>query len=537
MISSDSERPGGISPNNLVGRTVSVPDERSKSKSPSQIDAQLLPKNNHNLTEYTLEGKPSRLSPKQFLYLCTSCACLSSILLGYDIGIMSGAIVYMEHDLGLSQWRKEIIISSLNLFSILGCLLGGHISQVIGRRKTIVISAIVFFIGALLIAATKIYGVIVFGRILLGIASGIGLVIAPLYTAELSPPDIRGKLVTFAEIAINGGILFGYFIAWMFVGLHNDDAAWRIMISFGTVPAIILFVGVLIMPESPRWLIEQGMENKAYNVLRSVYGNDDNMIINEINDIKSTIQLEMDKARHDDGSSKCGGWLDILWPHNAYVKRALLIGVGIAFFQQASGNEAAVYYTPHIFARAGVQDNLILLYTTFVGIAKVSFIFVAMFLLDRVGRRPLLFVSAGCMTFSIFGLAVAFGVDSYVLIIIFQCCFTGSFSIGWGPITWVIVSEIFPLHVRSKSMAVCSAVNRLISGLVALTFLSLQDALSPVGTWIMFGIISALSIVFIARFVPETKQKTLEQITKFLMRNYKDNTASHIDRVQLHDIQ
>eukprot|EP01083_Nonionella_stella_P308078 1085505_1 len=284
------------------------------------------------------------------------------------------------------------------------------------------------------------------------------------------------------------------------------------------------------MPESPRWLIEQGMDNKAYNVLRSVYGNDDNMIINEINDIKSTIQLEMDKARHDDGSSKCGGWLDILWPHNAYVKRALLIGVGIAFFQQASGNEAAVYYTPHIFRRAGVEEDLILLYTTFVGIAKVSFIFVCLFLSDRVGRRPLLLVSAGCMTFSIFGLALAFGMDSYVLIIVFLCGFTGSFSIGFGPLVGVISSEIFPLHIRSKAMAISLAMTRLMSGLVALTFLSIQDALTPVGTWLTFGMISAISIVFVYRYVPETKQKSLEEITKFLMRNYKDNSA---DQLQL----
>ena len=151
--------------------------------------------------------------------------------------------------------------------------------------------------GALLIAATKEFGVIVFGRILLGIASGTGLLIAPLYAAELSPSKIRGKLVTFAEISINIGILFGYFIAWCFTGINNDDLAWRVMISFGIIPAIILLLSMLIMPESPRWLIEHKMENKAYNVLYNVYGDNNSLIISEINEIKQTIKLEQGASR------------------------------------------------------------------------------------------------------------------------------------------------------------------------------------------------------------------------------------------------
>ena len=229
-----------------------------------------------------------------------------------------------------------------------------------------------------MIAATRMYGIIVLGRVLLGIASGTGLLIAPLYSAELSPSHIRGKLVTFAEISINIGILFGYFIAWCFTGIDNDDLAWRIMISFGIIPAILLLLSMLIMPESPRWLIENGKENKAYNVLYNVYGDNKSKIISEINEIKQTIKLEHGEELNNSKSEinkKCGGWEDVLFPKDAYIKRALLIGVGISFFQQASGNEAAVYYTPHIFMEAGVTGSNILLYTTFVGIAKVMIYF------------------------------------------------------------------------------------------------------------------------------------------------------------------
>ena len=277
------------------------------------------------------------------------------------------------------------------------------------------------------------------------------------------------------------------------------------------------------------------MENEAYNVLYNVYGNDNDLIMKEINEIKQTIQLETKKNDNnddDDSNNDRNGWMEVFCPNNEYIKRALLIGVGVSFFQQASGNEAAVYYTPHIFARAGVKDNLILLYTTFVGLAKVGFIFISTFYLDKIGRRPLLLTSAVCMTFGLFGLSVAFAINSYILTIIFQCVFSGSFSIGWGPITWVLVSEIFPLHVRSKAMAICTTVNRLLSGTVALTFLSLQDAMTPSRTFLFFSLISCISILFIYKFVPETKQKTLEQITKFLMRNYNNDNKVDCDQHQ-----
>ena len=167
-----------------------------------------------------------KLEGKCFVYLCTFTACLSSILLGYDIGIMSGAIVYMERDLSLTKWDEEIIIASLSFFSIIGALFGGQFAASYGRKKTIALSALLFFIGSIVMVITKLFAFIVFGRILLGIATGLGLLIAPLYTAELSPASIRGKLLALAEISINCGILFGYFIAWIFYFMH-DDAAWR----------------------------------------------------------------------------------------------------------------------------------------------------------------------------------------------------------------------------------------------------------------------------------------------------------------------
>mmetsp|Transcript_1750 Transcript_1750/g.2264 ORF Transcript_1750/g.2264 Transcript_1750/m.2264 type:complete len:498 (+) Transcript_1750:99-1592(+) len=447
-----------------------------------------------------------------FVYVCTTLACLSSILLGYDIGVMSGAIVYMERDLDLSDVNEEVIISSLNLFSILGAFLGGHFANIYGRRKTIGISALVFFGGAILMAMTKLLTVIILSRVLLGIAAGTGLLIAPLYTAELAPSHVRGKLVTFAEISINCGILLGYLVAFLFRHLP-DDKAWRLMVGLGSVPSLMLFIGICIMPESPRWLVEHERIEEARQVLKTVR-DDENLVEDELQGIIDDINEE---KREMTKSS----WLQIMFPccvtTPKFIKRALYIGVGVSMFQQATGNEAAVYYTPKVFRQAGLSDNMVLLCTIFVGLSKVSFIFISTFSLDRVGRRPLLLTSAITMTITLYGLCLAFALkNATIMTIVFQCLFCASFSIGWGPCVWVIMSEIFPLSIRSRAMGLCTMINRLLSGTVALTFLSLQKLLTPAGTWLFFAIISTLSIIFVYT-IPETKGKTLEEITQFLM--------------------
>ena len=298
---------------------------------------------------------------KCFVYLCTATACLSSILLGYDIGIMSGAIVYMERDLQLTKWDEEVIVASLSFFSIIGALMGGQLAASYGRKKTIAISAFLFFIGSIIMVMTKIFGIIVLGRILLGIATGLGLLIAPLYTAEISPPSMRGKLVALAEISINCGILFGYFIAWIFYFMH-DDEAWRIMILFGCIPSILLFIGMLIMPESPRWLVEHNKLVKAREVLMRVHS-DENMreseIEGKIKEIQNIITLEMREGK--------ASWGEVILPciykPSPILQKALIVGCGIAAFQQATGIDAVVYYTPLTFRDLGLDDQMILLCT------------------------------------------------------------------------------------------------------------------------------------------------------------------------------
>ena len=456
------------------------------------------------------------VSGKCFVYLCTITACLSSILLGYDIGVMSGAIVYMERDLALTAWGEEVIIASFSFFSVIGALIGGQLAASFGRKKTIAISALLFFIGSIIMVITRIFAIILFGRILLGIASGLGLLIAPLYTAELSPPSMRGKLVALSEISINTGILFGYFIAFLFYFMH-DDQAWRIMILFGCIPSILLFIGMLIMPESPRWLVEHGKLVKARQVLTRIHVDEDlkkSEIEEKIKDIQKTIALEQREGK--------ATWGEVLLPciykPSLILRKALIIGCGIAFFQQATGIDAVVYYTPITFEDLGLDEQMVLLCTTFMGVSKLFFIFVAMALMDRVGRRKLLLISSVLLTISLFGLMISFLIGRPAGFTVFlQCFYVSSFSIGWGPCCWVMISEIFPLQIRSRGMAVSTCMNRLTAGIVALFFLSLKQLITPIGIWILFGCISIFATIYVYKFVPETKNKTLEQITNSLV--------------------
>eukprot|EP00486_Rosalina_sp_Unknown_P007806 CAMPEP_0201588036 /NCGR_PEP_ID=MMETSP0190_2-20130828/150861_1 /ASSEMBLY_ACC=CAM_ASM_000263 /TAXON_ID=37353 /ORGANISM="Rosalina sp." /LENGTH=315 /DNA_ID=CAMNT_0048039433 /DNA_START=256 /DNA_END=1203 /DNA_ORIENTATION=- len=272
------------------------------------------------------------------------------------------------------------------------------------------------------------------------------------------------------------------------------------------------------MPESPRWLVEHGKLVKAREVLMRVHGDEnirESEIEGKIKEIQATIALEMREGT--------ASWGEVLLPcvykPSLILRKALIVGCGIAAFQQATGIDAVVYYTPLTFRDLGLDDQMILLCTTFMGMSKVFFIFVAMALLDRVGRRPLLLLSSVLMTIALFGLCISFLVGRPAGFTIFlQCFYVSAFSLGWGPCCWVMISEIFPLQIRSRGMAVSTCMNRLTAGFVALFFLSIKELLTPIGTWILFGCISIVALLFVYKYVPETKNKTLEEITNSLLR-------------------
>ncbi|XP_024539344.1 probable polyol transporter 6 [Selaginella moellendorffii] len=475
----------------------------------------------------------------RYVVWCALLASLNSVLLGYDIGIMSGAVLFIKEDLKIHELQEEVLVGSLNLISLVGGVLAGRLSDSIGRKKTMAIASVIFFLGAGVMGLAPNFGILLGGRIVAGIGVGFGLMIAPVYTAELAPAASRGALVSFPEIFINVGILLGYIVSYLLSGL-SAGLSWRLMLGAGCIPAIVLAVGVLFMPESPRWLVMQSRIPEAEVVLlktsRSKQEADERLA-----DIMAAAKLNQQAGK----SQGEGVWNELLWPVPS-VRRMVIVALGIQFFQQASGIDALVYYSPAVFNQAGITSKAGVLGTTVaVGFTKTAFILVATSLLDKVGRRPLLLASSVGMAASLATVALGFvfydssmdpskhrhlpvqstakspGGSSDValaLIITAICVFMASFSVGFGPINMVLNSEVFPLRLRAQAVSLGLLVNRLVSGTIGLTFLSISEALSLAGTFFLFAGIAAASVVFIYFLVPETKGKSLEEIAGMFER-------------------
>ncbi|XWS19567.1 hypothetical protein CRYUN_Cryun31cG0026600 [Craigia yunnanensis] len=447
---------------------------------------------------------------RKYVFACAIFASLNSVLLGYDVGVMSGAIIFIQEDLKISEIQEEVLVGILSIVSLLGSLAGGKTSDAIGRKWTIALAAIVFQSGAAIMSLAPSFPILMIGRLLAGIGLGFGVMIAPVYIAEISPSIARGSLTSFPEIFVNLGILLGYISNYAFSGLpvHIN---WRIMLGAGILPSVFIGFALFAIPESPRWLVMQNRIEEARSVLSKTYDNE-----REVEDRLAEIQVAAGIANAEKYRAKAV-WREILNPTPA-VRRMLITGCGIQCFQQITGIDATVYYSPTIFKDAGIKGNTELLAATVaVGFTKTMFILIAIFLIDKLGRKPLLYVSTIGMTFSLFCLSFTltffgdgqFGIG---LAILFVCANVAFFSVGIGPICWVLSSEIFPLRLRAQASGLGAVGSRVSSGLICMSFLSISRAITVGGTFFIFFMTSALSIAFVHTCVPETKGKSLEQI-------------------------
>nr|DAD40684.1 TPA_asm: hypothetical protein HUJ06_015007 [Nelumbo nucifera] len=362
------------------------------------------------------------------------------------------------------------------------------------------------------------------GRIVAGFGVGYALMIAPVYTAELAPALSRGLLTSFTEIFINAGVLLGYVSNFAFSKLP-EHLGWRLMLGAGAIPSVFFAFAVLTMPESPRWLVMQGRLGEARRILLKTSDSKEEAEM-RLADIKEMAGIPesctdevvvVEKRSHGEGV-----WRELLLRPSPTVRRVLVAAVGIHLFQQASGIDAVVLYSPRIFEKAGIKKKSSLLGATVcVGISKTSFILVATFLLDRMGRRPLLLSSVGGMILSLLGLASGLTIVNHseekvgwaiALCILTVLTFVASFSIGLGPIAWVYSSEIFPLRLRAQGGSLAAGVNRMMSGIIVTTFLSLYKAITIEGSFFMFAGIATVTWVFIYVFLPETRGRTLEEM-------------------------
>ena len=429
---------------------------------------------------------------------------------------MSGAAIYIKRDLKVSDTKIEILLGIINLYSLIGSCLAGRTSDWIGRRYTIVLAGAIFFAGAILMGLSPNYAFLMFGCFVAGIGIGYALMIAPVYTAEVSTASSRGFLTSFPEVFINGGILLGYISNYAFSKL-TLRLGWRLMLGIGALPSILLAIGVLAMPESPRWLVMRGRLGEAKKILDKTSDSKEEAQV-RLADIKQAVGIP--EHCHDDivqvtkQSHGEGVWKELFLYPTPAVRHVLIATLGIHFFQQASGIDAVVLYSPRIFEKAGIKsDTDRLLATVAVGFVKTIFILVATFMLDRVGRRPLLLSSVGGMVLSLLTLAVSLSIIDHShtklmwavgLAIATVLTYVATFSIGAGPITWVYSSEIFPLRLRAQGAAAGVMVNRVTSGVVSMTFLSLSKAMTFGGAFFLFGGIATFGWFFFFTMLPET---------------------------------
>ncbi|XP_042442709.1 polyol transporter 5-like [Zingiber officinale] len=482
--------------------------------------------------------KASPAKPRRNYYAlgCSILASMTSVVLGYDVAVMSGANMYIKDDLKISDTQIEILSGIINLYSIIGSIAAGRTSDWIGRRNTMILACAIFFTGALTMGLAPSYAVLMVGRFVAGIGVGYALMIAPVYAAEVAPSSSRGFLSSFPEVFINFGVLLGYVSNFAFNGLPAH-LNWRVMLAVGAVPPVFLSAGVLFMPESPRWLVIRGRIGEAKEVLRKTSDTPAEAEL-RLAAIKEAAGIPPDCADDDVAawipkrrSRGEGVWKELLVRPTPVVRRILFAALGLQFFQQASGIDSVVLYSPTIFEKAGLQSKTQRLGATVaVGFSKTSCILVATFLLDRVGRRPLLLSSAGGMVASLLTLASCLraierqgeaATWAVVLCIVTELTFVGSFSIGLGPIAWVYCSEIFPLRLRAQGASLGAAMNRLMSGAVTMSFLSLYKAISIAGSFYLYAGIAAAGWLFFFIFLPETRGRSLEDMEELFGKKGK----------------
>jgi sugar porter (SP) family MFS transporter len=433
----------------------------------------------------------------RFVTMVSGISALAGLLFGYDTGVISGAILFVRKDFLLSTFQEEVVVSAVLLGAVAGAAFGGKLADALGRRKLLIQVAILFMIGAIGTALAPSPTLLAIGRVVVGVAIGIASFTAPLYISEVSPPAIRGKLVSLNQLMITLGIVVSYLADYGLAGME----AWRWMFGLAAVPALILLIGLFFVPESPRWLMSRSHEDQARAVLQRIRESGD--VSAELAEIKADLSMQE------------GSWRELL---NVSLRRPLIIGIGLAIFQQFTGINTVIYYAPTIFQLAGLHSaSAAILATVGVGVVNVLLTIVALRMLDRAGRRPLLLYGLVGMVISLGVLGGAFllaGSSPVVawLAVISLAVYVACFAIGLGPVFWLLISEIYPLKIRGRAMGVATMMNWGSNLIVALTFLSLLHSLGRSATFWLYAVIGIIAWFFVYRLVPETKGRTLEQI-------------------------
>lgn len=440
------------------------------------------------------------LPNRAYVYGIAVVAAISGLLFGYDTAVINGALVFLRAQFQLSDFQTELAAGSLLVGCILGSGAAGALSDRFGRKRMLFLAAALFCLSSLGTALPRNLTEFVIARFIAGTAIGVASVLAPMYIAEVSPAAIRGRLVTLNQMAIVTGILLSYFVSWLLAGL--GPASWRWMFASAAVPSAVLFVSLLFIPESPRWLMKQSRAAEAMVTLRRIGG-----------DFEAAREAEAIRASL---AEENGSLRELAAPQ---MRRPLAIAVLLAVFSQVTGINTVIYYGAILFREHGGQGSAASAIGANVIIGAVNFLctILAVLFIDRAGRKPLLMAGSAGMAISLAVLAFAFRMVPVPanLILALVLCYVACFAISLGPGSWVCIAELFPTAVRGRAMSIATLALWAACLAVTLSFLTLVTRAGASGAFAIYAALCVVTFVFVGRFIPETKGRTLEQIQQF----------------------
>jgi sugar porter (SP) family MFS transporter len=434
----------------------------------------------------------------RFITLVSFVAALGGLLFGFDTAIISGTIPYISSYFKLDASGLGWAVSAILIGCAAGALLAGKLADTYGRRFMLIVCAILFAVSGIGAACSHQLTVFVFFRLIGGLGVGAAALVSPMYIAEIAPPAIRGRLVAFYQLAIVFGILLAYFVNYLFDGIGANN--WRWMFASQAVPSLLFWLMLLLVPETPRWLIKAGRKKEASVILEKVAGS--------VSDIENSFQQQQP--------------VSLIQLFNKVYRPVLLIGILIAVFQQVTGINAVLYYAPVIFRETGLDSSSSLLQTIGIGVVNVVSTFIAIGLVDKLGRKKFLLAGSLIMGFSLVIVALCFQYRyfEHYLVLIFMLLYVSAFGCTLGAVTWVYLSEIFPNCVRGLALSVVTLALWLADFVVTYTFPIMTKKLGTAPTMYCYAALCALAFFYVLVKVRETKGRSLEEIEHlFISKN------------------
>lgn len=446
---------------------------------------------------------------------------LGGFLMGFDASVISGVVSFIEPQFELTKFELGWAVASLTLTATMAMMISGPLSDRFGRRPVLKVAALLFAASAVASAVAPDYITLVIARMLGGFGVGAALIIAPMYIAEIAPPAVRGRMVSFNQLNIVIGISAAYFSNYLILSLGQSDLAWaqtlmlgewnwRWMLGVEALPAVFYFLALFFVPESPRWLVMQGKDEGALKVMEQVSGREQAKA--ELNEVRQSLVAEADLEK--------ASFRELFHPT---MKLVLTIGIAIAILQQITGINSVFFYAPMIFEQSGIGTDAAFMQAVLVGVVNLVFTVLAISLIDKIGRRPLLGVGLALIAACMLLLAYGFGSATYspsgeliemnaTLILIGILGFVAGFAISLGPVMWVLFSELFPNRVRGIAISFVGLINSAVSFGVQLVFPWELENFGPSTTFLIYGLFAIVGLVFVMRILPETKGRSLEQL-------------------------